>query len=376
MEKRIDLAIIGVQSSLGEALLDLLARAPFALGELYGLASSPDLHDSVEFMGQAVHVEDAESFDYRQVPLAILAENDPRLVAQAERAADAGCVVIDASGHVWRDPAIPVVIPEINAAQLAGFNERGLVAGPDPLVVPLTLVIAPLLSLAQSLRRIDAVAMVPVSDGPRTAFQDLARETTALLNARAYERRHFPRQIAFNLHAQIGEVDVASGLTEREQAVATQLAACLDLEHLACQATLVQAPVFYGYGIVLTLQFDAPVSLHELADCWPALGGQGGGQADGQADAGGESAVVDEVGQGGRQAHDVRAGVQWLGHVTAAEQATPVTDATQDMGIRVSRLRLAGSADAVSLWITADNVRRCTAWNAVQTAGRLVRDYL
>src|SRR5690606_792168 len=150
-----------------------------------------------------VLVEDAVTFDFSQVQLAFLADDDPRLAAQAERAADAGCVVVDAGGTVWRDPEIPRVIAAVNAAALERFNERGIVAAPDRLLVPLLRVLDPIHRQA-ALRAVTVTALVPVSDGGRAAFQDLARETTALLNARAHERRHFPQQIAFNVHGQIG----------------------------------------------------------------------------------------------------------------------------------------------------------------------------
>src|SRR3546814_9274483 len=76
-------------------------------------------------------LDDARSFDFSQVQLAFLSDADPELTAQAERAADAGVIVFDASGQAWRDSAIPVVVPQVNAKALSHYRERYIVASPD-----------------------------------------------------------------------------------------------------------------------------------------------------------------------------------------------------------------------------------------------------
>lgn len=319
--------------------MEILAERRFPANEVSVLALDPDEDATAEFAGRSLLVEDAASFEFNQVQLAFLCGEDPRLMAIAERAADAGCVVIDASGMDWQDSQIPRVIAEINPRDLGRFNDRGIVAAPDRLLVPLMLAIQPLLALG-GLQRITATALVPASDGGRAALEDLARETTALLNARHYQRTHFPQQIAFNVMGQIGLAG-AEGRTEREATIVSDLRELLQLPELAVGIHLVQAASFYGYGITVELQFDAPV---DLLTAQTALRGA--------------------------------ASVVLIDSLDPAEIPSPVVDAAAEPAVRIARLRPGGGPDSLALWLSADNIRRAAALNAVVCAELLARDFL
>ncbi|WP_028079008.1 Asd/ArgC dimerization domain-containing protein [Solimonas soli] len=340
MSKRFEIAIIGADSPIAEALFELMAERKFPAGETSALVLDPQSEADVRFAGAPLLLEDARTFDFTQVQLAFLADDDAELSAQAERAADAGAVVIDATGQAWRDSAIPLVVPEVNARALARFNERGIVASPDRLNVALAPVLAAL-HAGFGLEHVSLTGLLPASDGGRTALEDLARETTALLNARFYERRYFARQIAFNVLGQDGDAGV-DGSTERERRIAEELPMLLGLPQLTVRATLLQVPVFYGYAASAELRFARPP------------------------DAAAAQALIEAL-----------SGFTVEASRVAEDGATPVTDAALNPEIRVGRLRVPrGEAHALQLWLVADNVRRCSALNALANAEIVIRDYL
>jgi aspartate-semialdehyde dehydrogenase len=339
MKRRFDLAVLGADSLVGTALLELLAERRFPAGEVSALGLDVEDGASVDFAGHALPVDDASAFDFSQVQLAFLADDDPRLAAEAERAADAGCVVVDAGGTSWRDSSIPRVVAGINSAALADFNERGIVAAPDRLLVPLLRVLEPI-HRQVPLLAVTVTALVPVSDGGRAAFQDLARETTALLNARSPERAYFSQQIAFNVHGQIGPVD-GQGATERERRIGEDLRSLLGQPELSVSIHLVQVPLFYGYALTVDLCAGQQLDLQMLAQTLAAT-----------------------------------PGVDWRGPQSPDDCPSPVADAMASTEVQVARLRPAGSPDSVALWITADNIRCAAASNAIDCAEVLVRDYL
>ncbi|WP_028006427.1 Asd/ArgC dimerization domain-containing protein [Solimonas flava] len=340
MSKRYEIAVIGADSPIAEALLELMAERRFPAGETSALVLDPAAEADVRFAGQALLLEDARQFDFTQVQLAFLADDDPELSAQAERAADAGVVVIDASGQAWPDSAIPVVVPEVNPKALAAFNERGIVASPDRLNVALAPALAAL-DAAFGLTAVTLTGLIAASDGGRAALEDLARETTALLNARFYERRYYARQIAFNVLGQDADAGV-DGYTERERRIADELPGLLGRPRLAVQATLVQVPVFYGDAASIELRFERPVDLELAAERLSAL-----------------------------------PGFSLEASRLAEDGATPVTDAAMSTDVRLGRLRaVRGEPHALALWLTADNIRRCSALNALANAEIVVRDYL
>jgi aspartate-semialdehyde dehydrogenase len=251
MKRRFDLAVLGADSLVGAALMDLLAERRFPAGEVTALGLDVEDGASVDFAGhqQPIH---------RETPL---------------------------------------------------------------LGVTVT-------------------ALVPVSDGGRAAFQDLARETTALLNARHSERTHFAQQIAFNVHGQIGPVD-ASGATGRERQVTEDLRSLLGAPGLAASVHLVQAPLFYGYALTVDFVAEQALDLPAVARILAAV-----------------------------------PGVEWHEAGVSESCPSPVTDAMASSMVQVARLRSGGRPEAGSLWITADNIRCAAAANGVDCAEILVRDYL
>lgn len=340
MSKRYEIAVIGADSPIAEALMELMAERRFPAGEISALVLNPQSEADVRFADRPMLLDDARQFDFAQVQLAFLADDDPELAAQAERAADAGVVVIDATGQNWRDSAIPIVVPEVNPKALARFGERGIVAAPDRVNVALAPVLAAL-HAAFGLESVSVTALLAASDGGRPALEDLARETTALLNARFYERRYYRRQIAFNVHGQDGDAGV-DGATERERRIGDELRQILSLPRLVVQTTLVQVPVFYGHAASVTMRFADEIDLDAASTALSALPG-----------------FSLEI------------------SMLAEDGVTPVTNAALNAQVRIGRVRgVEGDRQTLSLWLTADNIRRCGALNALINAEILVRDYL
>ncbi len=340
MARRFEVAVIGANAPIGESLLELLSERRLPIGELSALILNAADGEFLSAAGQELPVENAETFDFGQVQMAFLAGNGEAYAAEAERAAESGCVVVDASGHAWEDPAIPVVVPELNADALAGFNERGIVANPASLTVALALVLGPLHRIA-GLRQLTLTGLLAASEGGRAALEDLVRETTALLSAQFYERRHFPRQIAFNVHGQSGDAE-GDGYTVLETRIGQELRRLLDIPGLQVSASLVQAPLFYGHAAAVDAAFDRALSVDAASIALRAA-----------------------------------PSVELIESPLAADCPSPVTDAALIDVVRVARLRASlAAAQGLALWMTADNIRRCAALNALGNAEILIRDYL
>jgi len=194
------------------------------------------------------------------------------------------------------------------------------------------------LQAAAGLARVNVVALEPVSSRGRAGIAELAGQTADLLNMRTVRSDCFGRQIAFNVLPQVGELE-ADGESDAESRLAGELRRLLQAPELAVNATVVQAPVFFGHGVVLHLETVEPVSAeaaqHLLA-----------------------------------QAPGVRMHVE-------APWPTPVTEAVGEDGVAVGRLRDDPSHPCgLDLWLVADNVRFGAAVNSIQIVETLVKDYL
>ncbi|MCF5319208.1 aspartate-semialdehyde dehydrogenase, partial [Pseudomonas simiae] len=251
----------------------------------------------------------------------------------APRATAVGCSVIDLSGALSVEQA-PQVVPEANAHVLDGLERPFQLGSPSPSATHLAVVLAPLRGLLD-IQRVSVTANLAMSSQGREAVSELARQTAELLNMRPLEPKVFDRQVAFNLLAQVGTPD-AQGHTALEKRLVHELRAVLELPLLKISATCVQAPVFFGDSLTVSLQLGAPVDL----------------------------AAVNRL-------LDAAPGIE---RVEEGDYPTAVGDAVGQDVVYVGRVR-AGVDDPaeLNLWLTSDNVRKGAALNAVQLAQLLIK---
>lgn len=334
MSQPINIAVIGATGTVGETLVQILEERDFPLGTLHLLASIESAGSSVAYRGKNLRVREVDAFDFSQVQLAFFAASPAVTLSFAPRAQAAGCAVIDLSGALSAEQA-PAVVPEANAALIAGLASPKQLRSPSAAAVALAVALAPLKDLLE-LERVQLTACLAVSAQGREAVNELARQTAELLNARPLEPRFFDRQMAFNLLAQVGASDDAGhGVLERR--LVAELRELLDLPLLKISVTCVQVPVFFGDSYSVSLHSRTAV---DLAAVNAAL----------------ESAEGVEL-------------------VDAGDYPTPVGDAVGQDVVYVGRVRGGiDEAEQLNLWLTTDNVRKGAALNAVQLAELLIKD--
>ncbi|NWB21132.1 MULTISPECIES: aspartate-semialdehyde dehydrogenase [unclassified Pseudomonas] len=333
MTQTFDIAVIGATGTVGETLVQILEEQDFPVGSLHLLASSESAGHSVPFRGKNVRVREVDEFDFSKVQLVFFAAGPAVTLSFAPRATAASCTLIDLSGALAADQA-PQVVPEANAQILDGLKKPYQVSSPSPSATALAVVLAPLRGLL-NIQRVNVTANLAVSAQGREAVSELARQTAELLNVRPLEPKFFDRQMAFNLLAQVGKPD-AQGHTALEKRLVHELRAVLEMPLLKISVTCVQAPVFFGDSLTVSLQLGAAVDLAAV-----------------------------------NRALDSAPGVEL---VEAGDYPTAVGDAIGQDVVYVGRVR-AGVDDPAELnmWLASDNVRKGAALNAVQLAQLLIK---
>ncbi|MGH8994528.1 MAG: aspartate-semialdehyde dehydrogenase, partial [Acidimicrobiales bacterium] len=123
-------AVVGATGQVGGVMRRLLAQRRFPLDEVRFLASARSAGRRLEWRGAEVEVEDAWGADWAGVDLALLSCGVAASRELAPRVAAAGGVAVDNS-PAWRmDPEVPLVVPEVNGADLSRI-EKGIVANPN-----------------------------------------------------------------------------------------------------------------------------------------------------------------------------------------------------------------------------------------------------
>ncbi|HSW12226.1 MAG TPA: aspartate-semialdehyde dehydrogenase [Solimonas sp.] len=340
MTKTWDIAVVGAGSLVGAAMLELLHGRDFPVGKIYPLDLEPGDGGTAAFGRRDLPIGDLASFDFSTVQLALFAAGAAVAAEYAPKAAVEGCVVIDSSTQFRLDPEVPLVVPEVNAATLAGHGVRGIVASPNCMVTMLVLALKPLHEAA-GIERINLSTYQAVSGSGRAAVEELGRQTADLLNFREMQRSVYPKQIAFNVLPQIDALE-DNGYTREEMRLVQETRRILGSEHLGVNATAVRVPVFYGHAAAVHME------------------------------------TRDKLGAAQARALLASApGVEVLEGEADDAFPTPVTEASGEDSVFVGRIREDLSHPrGLNLWVVTDNIRKGTALNAVQIAEILVRDYL
>lgn len=338
----IDIAVVGATGAVGGAILSMLADRDLPLGKVHALAGveSVEDEDTVLFGGKSLPVQVLADFDFSQVAIALFAV--PATVAMdfVSRAVDAGAVVVDCSPQFRQDLRIPLVVAEVNPEQIAHYSVANIVAIPGSSATLLATALKPIYDDV-GIQRITVTTLQGVSTAGKRGLSELAGQTAGLLNGKPVTATVFPRQIAFNLIPQVGDL-AGNDYSSEEMGLVDEMRRLFADPELDINPTCVQVPVFYGHCQVVCLETRYPLG-------------------------------VEEVGELLRRAPGVVAGNR--GNYGA--YATPLGDIENDDRVFVGRVRRSlASENGVNLWIVADNLRIGTALNCIQVAEQLIKFHL
>jgi aspartate-semialdehyde dehydrogenase len=334
------IAVVGVSSLIGEALIAELRARKMAVAELHALddersVGRPVTDEENTEAAKPLPVSDVATFDFSRVDLAFFCGR----AALSERYAEAAAAhawVIDGSAAFRTRADVPLVAADVNAEALDTVGTRGLIALPGSASVALATALAPLHALA-GLQRADVATYQAVSGSGRGAMDELAGETVAMLSGKKARGRAFGRQIAFNVIPQVDTLE-ADGLSREERRLWEETRRVLGLPDLKINATAVRVPVFFGHSLAVHATFERSLSV-------------------------GEAAGVLQRG----------AGLSLIEAASTTEFPTPATLAMAPDKVYVGRLRADPTRDrALNFWVVGDNVRKCAAHNAVSVAHILV----
>ena len=260
--------LLGATGAVGAEILQVLEERRFALRELRAYASAESEGQELEWNGEAVKLRRLRADDVAACDLVICAARGA--LAELLPALRRGSVtVIDVSGALEADPAVPLFLPGVTPALEAGAR---FVAIPRGVAAGLGLALAPF-ARAGLLRRATAVTLESASGAGIAGVGELTDHTVQVLNRMSGERAEsevFAQSLAFDSLPQIGVLE-ASGETSEEAALARVLHRLLPESGLALELTRVRVPTLGGS--LATVHVELAKSL-ELTEVSALLAGQ------------------------------------------------------------------------------------------------------
>lgn len=200
MNRNPHVAVVGATGAVGVEMIKTLEKRNFPVGKLTLLASARSVGKKLKFKGQDIAVKELAKDSFAGIDLALFSAGGSISKEFAPIAAKAGCVVIDNSSAFRMDDAVPLVVPEINAADVKWH--KGILANPNCTTIVALMALYPL-HAAFFCKRIFASSYQAVSGTGAKAIAELERQVDQIVKGQPVTREVYPHQIAFNVLPQV-----------------------------------------------------------------------------------------------------------------------------------------------------------------------------
>ncbi len=329
MSRDYRIAIVGATGAVGVEMLRVLERRNFPVASLRLLASPRSSGKTLTFRGKDVVVEPLQPSAFAGIDIALFSAGGSISKEYAPVAVESGAVVIDNSSAFRQQENVPLVVPEVNGADVA--HHKGIIANPNCTTAITLMALYPLHKKFR-VKRIFASSYQAVSGAGARALEELRLQVKAVANNLPIEKEVFPHQIAFNVIPQVDSF-LDTGYTKEEMKMQNEGRRIMHLPTFKASVTCVRVPVYRAHSVAVSAEFERPVTLHEA-----------------------------------REAITAFPGIELRDDTASLGYPMPLDYAGKD-DCAVGRLRLdCALENGISFWVCGDQLLKGAALNAVQIA--------
>lgn len=327
-------AVVGATGAVGIEMIKTLEKRNFPVGKLTLLASARSVGKKMTFRGQEITVQELTKTSFAGIDIALFSAGGSISREFAPAAVQAGCVVVDNSSAFRMDDQVPLVVPEINAADCR--NHKGIIANPN-CTTAITLMALYPLHQAFGCKRIFASSYQAVSGTGAKAIAELERQVDQIVTGKPVTREVYPHQIAFNVLPQVDSF-LPDGYTKEEMKMQNEGRKIMHHPGFRASVTCVRVPVYRAHSIAISAEFEKPVTVETAR------------------------AVLSKA-----------PGLQVVDNPAKSEYPLPLY-MTEQYDCAVGRLRLdCALENGLCFWVSGDQLLKGAALNAVQIAEELLK---
>ncbi|MEC9490797.1 MAG: aspartate-semialdehyde dehydrogenase [Halanaerobiales bacterium] len=335
--KKYNVAVVGATGLVGREMLKTLSQRNFPLDQLKLIASERSEGKKIKFEDRELTVESVKEGTFEGIDIALFSAGSGVSKEVAPQVKKAGGIVIDNSNAFRMDPEAPLVVPEVNGEDLKEHQQ--IIANPNCSTIQMVMLLKPLAE-KYGLKRLVINTYQAVSGAGKKAVDELIEQTKAYLNQEEIRNENFNHQIAFNAIPQI-DVFLDNDYTKEEMKMVNETHKILHDPDLPITATCVRIPVIFGHGESLNIELSKDFKIEAVKQLFA------------------QTKNVEVVDQ------------------PAAEKYPMQIDTEDNDNVLVGRIRRDNSLEnGLNLWLTANNLRKGAALNAVQIAEYLVENNL
>lgn len=329
MSKNLHVAIVGATGAVGVEMMKTLEKRNFPVGKLTLLASAKSAGKRLPFKGGEVVIEELTEKSFAGVDVALFSAGGSISKQFAPFATQAGAIVVDNSSAFRMDADVPLVVPEINGADVK--SSRGIIANPN-CTTAITLMALWPLHQAFGVKRVIASSYQAVSGTGAQAIEELRAQVAAISEGRPVVSKVYPHQIAFNVLPHVDSF-LDSGYTKEEMKMQHEGRRIMHHPSFRASVTCVRVPVYRAHSVAVTAEFEKPITV-----------------------------------EAARAALAKAPGLDIVDDPASNTYPLPLNVAERD-NCQVGRIRMDCALDnALAFWVVGDQLLKGAALNAVQIA--------
>ncbi|MGN6555069.1 MAG: aspartate-semialdehyde dehydrogenase [Verrucomicrobiota bacterium] len=257
MNKQPHVAVVGATGAVGIEMIKTLEKRNFPVGKLTLLASARSAGKKLTFRGQEITVTELTKNSFTGIDIALFSAGGSISKEFAPIAAQAGCVVVDNSSAFRQDENVPLVVPEINAADVK--KHKGIIANPN-CTTAITLMALYPLHKAFGVKRIFASSYQAVSGTGAQAIEELKRQVGEVVAEQPVTKQVYPHQIAFNVLPHVDSF-LPTGYTKEEMKMENEGRKIMHHPGFRASVTCVRVPVYRSHSVSVSAEFEKPVTV-------------------------------------------------------------------------------------------------------------------
>jgi len=270
------LAVVGATGTVGTVMLGILSQRKDVWGEIRLIASENSAGKVLKVRGEAVVVQAIAPEIFDGVDVAMFDVPDDIAAHWAPIAVAHGAVVVDNSGAFRMDPDVPLVVPEVNPAQVHN-RSKGIISNPN--CTTLTMIDAlGTLHAGWGLKEL-VVASYQAASGAGKSGIDRLYDEIAVLSGNREVGQHagdvrsavsdklgedspFPAPLALNVVPWAGSLR-DGGWSSEELKVRNESRKILGIPDLKVSATCVRVPVITTHSLAVHAVFEKPLTAED-----------------------------------------------------------------------------------------------------------------
>ena len=327
-------AVAGATGVVGREMLKVLEQRDFPASKVRALASARSAGSTVPFKGGEIVVEEMTPESFEGVDIALFSAGAGVSKQFRQAVVDHGAVMIDNSSAFRQEDDVPLVVPEVNAHDLAWHS--GVIANPNCSTIEMVVALKPLYDLAGGISRVVVSTYQAASGAGMKAMDELYAQTKQFMNGEELTIEAFSDQIAFNVIPHI-DVPVEDDYYKEEWKMVVETTKIFGDDNIKVAPTCVRVPVLRCHAESLNIEFNSPITAEQARDALAATEG---------------ITVVDD----------------------APNLVYPMPGLLQGTDdVYVGRIRPDRTVEnGLAMWLVMDQIRKGAALNAVQIAEALL----